>query len=167
MPELPVATAQIPWRTVSIRAIRRRIHEEPQIVALRTSPRSPHCQCSRIAIKRSPEPATRGSMVHNWVSGQQQHHNNSSGSPARPPEHQQSVFPASQDHTGMTGHLTFGVHGNASSTRDPSSDGILVSFAPNNVGIPSAAMDGLHDEACPCYETAPEYQEKDPNPPIK
>ncbi|KAI5783171.1 hypothetical protein DFH27DRAFT_528775 [Peziza echinospora] len=97
-PDLPGPTAQIPWRTVSIRAVRRQFQELPQEQIRRSvldelrgaipptpipappqtqqQPPSasppPDCQCDEHA------PAADATRVHNWVSGQQQQYHSSS-----------------------------------------------------------------------------------------
>lgn len=172
IPDVPIPSAQIPWRTVSIRAVRRRMLD-PQASGNHDYIRSPQeqkCQCASMdtdpAIRINGEPTRSDiSRVQHWVSGQQQQYHDRNPAPARPSEFLvqfTSMYPIGKSTNRGSGSHTFGGRGDGASSTVEDAGSIqgdnYVSFPPRGVN--------RHDENCPCYADVPVpvYQEVDPNP---
>lgn len=165
-------SAQIPRRTVSIRAVRRKLLEPqacgnwdlPLFTPLQDqSPtREKGCQC----LSRGPDVRMTGnfvapdiSRVHHWVSGQQQQYQEVY---PRSPEFLAqftSIYPIGKPLERVPGGYTFG--GESSTGGDVGGVYGREDYA-SRVQRPRV----LHDENCPCYDDTlvPVYQEVDPNP---
>ena len=166
-------SAQIPRRTVSIRAVRRKLLE-PQAAGNRNSPlftplrdmrpptREQVCQCPT----RSPEVRITGdpvasdvSRVHHWVSGQQQQYENVNPAPSEFLVQFTSVYPIGKPPNRSSGSYTFGsessVWGDVGSV-----------YGREDYASHAQRPRMLHDGNCPCYDDTlvPVYQEVDPNP---
>jgi len=169
-------SAQIPRRTVSIRAVRRKLLE-PQAAGNRNFPlstplrdlppttRGQVCQCSSRGpeVKITGDPAASDvSRVHHWVSGQQQQYQNINPTPARRPEplaQFTSIYPIGEPPKRASGSYTFG--GESSIWGDVGS----AHGREDNASLAQRPR-MLHDGNCPCYDDTlvPVYQEVDPNP---
>ncbi|KAF8461688.1 hypothetical protein BDZ91DRAFT_369667 [Kalaharituber pfeilii] len=176
IPDPPIPAAQIPWRMVSVRAVRRRLEHQSSDnnfnnmnESITPLARGPKCLC----LQRNPSgsagqglesyDATEVSRVQNWISVQQQYLS-PPATHVRPHESTglhlpiTSIYPIRESHTEGSGgprSLTFGDVGE----RDEAES--LVSITPMR-----ARGYRQHDENCPCYNDipAPVYQEVDPNP---
>ena len=167
-------SAQIPRRTVSIRAVRRKLLEPqaagnrnfPLFTPLRDLPptRGQVCQCPSMGLEAriTGDPAASDvSRVHHWVSGQQQQYQNVNPVPTRPSEalvQLTSIYPIGKPPKRASGSYTFG--NESSIWGDVGSEHGREDYA-------SLAQRPrmLHDGNCPCYDDTlvPVYQEVDPN----
>jgi len=171
-PDPPMPSAQIPRRTVSIRAVRRKLLE-PQATGNRGSPlytplrdqppaQSLGCQCP----SRGPEVRMAGgpvasdvSRVQHWVTGQQQQYQEI---PAHPSEFlvpYTSVYPIRKPPKRVSGSCTFGGRSSICG------DGRSVYGHEESYDSRAQRPRMLHDGNCPCYDDTlvPVYQEVYPN----